>query len=306
MEKQQISCFLWLVFSTFTFLGFAQESGVDTSIHKGLKTLKTDYSFKTFVSNDTLKRSDQTLENLNLAKHYFDALFETYLDFVVVLIENKLWEKHAYFPPPGMPQAIKGNIILGLGKSLLSQTVERALLEVPKAHWSTLTTVYGDPLDLDLFYRDILSIHELVHLYQFKNGTQPQRKWLQELFANMGMYAFVKAESKALYPLMDTYPNFVLKSGARMATYRTLNDFEDKYVQELSPQNYEWFQMQFYKQAQTIIDENGPSILVDLLNFLVETDLSQTEQLTDAALLTALDAKVGESVANVMRHWKTP
>jgi len=55
------------------------------------------------------------------------------------------------------------------------------------------------------------------------------------------MYSFVKEKSKNAYNLMNTYPEFVLNSGNRMAEHKTLKDFEEKYVQNLSPQNYEWF-----------------------------------------------------------------
>ncbi|NDV17687.1 hypothetical protein GO009_16840 [Muricauda sp. TY007] len=65
----------------------------------------------------------------------------------------------------------------------------------------------------------------------------------------MSMYSFVKEKSKNAYNLMNTYPEFVLNSGNRMAEHKTLKDFEEKYVQNLSPQNYEWFQMQFYQHV---------------------------------------------------------
>ena len=172
---------------SITFLSFfliissrGQESWIDTSPHSGLSELRTDFSFKTLVSNNSVKSITGTLKRLNEAKQYFDEIFNTDLDFAVLFVENEKWGKHAYFPPPGLPQAIHGNVILGLDKSVLSITVEETIDRLPEQHQAMLKPVYGDDINLDLFYRDILSIHELAHLYHFKEGTKPQRKWLQE------------------------------------------------------------------------------------------------------------------------------
>ncbi|MBR9776038.1 MAG: hypothetical protein GYB55_13885 [Cytophagales bacterium] len=281
-----------------------QESWIDTSIHSGLIELKTDYSFKTLVSDDSIKTTSETLKNLNNAKLYFDEIFKTDLDFAVLFIAIKEWNKYAYFPPPGLPQAGTGNVILGLDKSIVSMGVEKMIFQLPEQYLTSLKTVYGENIDLDLFYREILSIHELAHLYHFKEGTKPQRKWLQELFATMSMYSFIKEKSNFSYQLMNTYPEFVIQSGDRMAEFKTLKDFEEKYVQKLTPQNYEWFQMQLYQNAKSIIDSNKSDILIKLQKFLINTDLSKTKVLTESELSTRLEKEVGKEVADILDNWK--
>ncbi|MBI0397096.1 hypothetical protein [Cyclobacterium marinum] len=281
-----------------------QESWIDTSIHSGLIELKTDYSFKTLVSDDSIKTTSETLKNLNNAKLYFDEIFKTDLDFAVLFIANREWNKYAYFPPPGLPQAGTGNVILGLDKSIVSMGVEKMIFQLPEQYLTSLKTVYGENIDLDLFYRETLSIHELAHLYHFKEGTKPQRKWLQELFATMSMYSFIKEKSNFSYQLMNTYPEFVIQSGDRMAEFKTLKDFEEKYVQKLTPQNYEWFQMQLYQNAKSIIDSNKSDILIKLQKFLINTDLSKTKLLTESELSTRLEKEVGKEVADILDNWK--
>jgi len=281
-----------------------QETWIDTSIHSGLIELKTDYTFKTFVSNDSIKTTAETLKNLNNAKLYFDKIFDTDLDFAVLFIENKEWSKHAYFPPAGLPQAGHGNVILGLDKSVVSTEVEKMITQLPEQYWASLKPVYGANIELDLFYRETLSIHELAHLYHFKNGTKPQRKWLQELFATMCMYSFIKEDSNSSYAIMDTYPEFVLQSGDRMAEFKSLKDFEEKYVQKLTPQNYEWYQMQLYQNTKEIIDLGNTDILIKLLNFLINTDLSKNDKLSDSELSTRLEKEVGKEVADILTNWK--
>ncbi|WP_339724303.1 hypothetical protein [Maribacter stanieri] len=281
-----------------------QESWIDTSIHSGLIELKTEYTFKTLVSNDSIKTTTETLKNLNNAKLYFDKIFQTDLDFAVLFIENKEWSKYAYFPPPGLPQAGNGNVILGLDKSVVSREVEKMVIQLPEQYWTSLKPVYGENIDLDLFYRETLSIHELAHLYHFKEGTKPQRKWLQELFATLSMYSFIKEQSNSSYELMDTYPEFVIQSGDRMAEFKTLKDFEEKYVQKLTPQNYEWYQMQLYQNAKSIINSGKSDILIKLLNFLINTDLNKNEILSDSELSTRLEKEVGKEIAVILTNWK--
>lgn len=294
-----------LVLLFFSTIGIkAQESWIDNSKHSGLIELNTDYPFKVLVSNDTMNNTTETLKNMNNAKLYFDKTFQTNLKFAVLFIENKKWNTYAYFPPPGLPQAGSGNVILGLDKSIVSMEVEKMLKKLPEQHLGKLKSVYGNNIDLDLFYRETLSIHELAHLYHFKEGTKPQRKWLQELFATMSMYAFIKNNCNTCYDLMDTYPEFMIASGDQMAEFKTLKDFEEKYVQKLTPQNYEWFQMQFYKTAKSIIDSKNDTVLLKLLHFLIRTDLDKTHKLSDIELTSRLTEEVGKEMGDILTNWK--
>ncbi|KJD35358.1 hypothetical protein PW52_09635 [Tamlana sedimentorum] len=304
MKKSTLTNLIAILLCCFTHYLQGQESWIDTSIHSGLIELKTDYTFKTLVSNDSIKTTTETLNNLNSAKLYFDQIFQTNLDFAVLFIENKKWNKYAYFPPPGLPQAGKGNVILGLDKSIVSIEVEKMISQLPEQYLAILKSVYGENINLDQFYREILSIHELAHLYHFKEGTKPQRKWLQELFATMSMYSFIKEKANPSYQFMNTYPEFVIQSGDRMAEFKTLKDFEEKYVQKLTPQNYEWFQMQLYRNAKSILDFNKTDILIKLREFLIHTDLSKTKALTDSELLTRLEKEVGNEIADILTNWK--
>ncbi|PZD77097.1 hypothetical protein [Mesonia sp. K7] len=304
MKKSTLTNLIVLLLCCLSTQLKGQESWIDTSIHSGLIELKTDYTFKILVSNDSIKTTTETLNNLNKAKLYFDKIFQTDLNFVVLFIENREWSKYAYFPPPGLPQAGKGNIILGLDKSIISMEVEKMISKLPEQYLASLKLVYGANINLDLFYRETLSIHELAHLYHFKEGTKPQRKWLQELFATLSMYSFIKEKLNSSYPLMNTYPEFVIQSGDRMVEFKTLNDFEEKYVQKLTPQNYEWFQMQLYQNAKSILDSNKTDILIKLREFLINTDLSKTKVLTDSELSTRLEKEVGKEIADILTNWK--
>lgn len=300
--------FICFIATIFTISGFSQvketsEKWIDTTIHKSLTKLDTDYPFKVLVSNDSLKTTSETTKILNNAKSYFDEIFNMDLDFAVLFIENENWNEYAYFPPPGIPQAWKGNVILGLDKSSISKQVENGISTLPEEHLLPLKKVYGENINLDLFYREALSIHELAHLYHLYHGTRPQRKWLQELFANMSMYSFAKKNCGTCYDQMNTFPMFSKQLGDDIAEFKSLEDFEEKYVNNLHPRNYEWFQFQFYYKAKDIINKNGENILVSLKNFLAETDLSKTERMSDEELAIRLETEVGKDISGILTNW---
>lgn len=304
MEKKVIGLLILTLSFCFQINTSGQEMKVDTVIHQGLWKVQTETSFSVLVSNDSLQIPWATIDKLEAAKSYFDGIFQTELDFTLIFVENKDWNKYAYFPPPGMPQAGNGNVILGLGRSVISLEVQSMIKKLPEKAWASLVPVYGKELNLDLFYRESLSIHELAHLYHFRGGTNPQRKWLQELFATMSMYSFVEKDSVNSFDIMNTYPEFILKAGDSMAQFKTLADFEEKYVKGMKPQNYEWYQIQFYRAARHIMEANSIEILEKMLNFLVNTDLSKEERLNNDQLLSRLEIEVGKDVADVMTNWK--
>lgn len=282
----------------------AQESWIDAAKHQDLIELKTDYPFKTFVSTDTIYSSNETLKNIANAKSYFDKIFQTDLDFTVMLIEKEKWNQFAYYPPPGNPQAANGNIILGLGKSVVAQMVEGMVNQFPAASLTSLKSAYGENLNLDLFYKETLALHELGHLYHLKQGVNSQRKWLDELFATMAMYADVKHDCNSCYDRMNAYPEFVLNIENRTAEFQTLANFEEMYVQQLPPLNYEWLQMHFYVNAKAIVDATNETVLIKLRDFIIKTDLGKAEKLSDADLAIRLEKEVGIEVAAVMTDWK--
>lgn len=304
MSKKLITKLVAIFMFCITAQLEAQESWIDTTIHGGLIELETNYPFEILVSNDSLEIITETLRNLNKAKLYFDEIFQTDLDFAVLFIENREWDKHAYFQPPGIPQAWQGNIILGLDKSVVSLEVESQIKQLPAENLTSLKSAYGENIDLDLFYRETLSIHELAHLYHYEKATKPQRKWLQELFATMSMYAYVKNNCNSCFKLMNTYPEFVLKTDDKIFKYKTLKDFEEKYVQGLGAQNYEWFQMRLYDKAKSIVDSQGDVVLVKFRDFLIQTDLSKNKKLSDSELEIILKKEVGKDIADIPTNWK--
>lgn len=279
-----------------------ESSWINRDKQQGLTQVETEYPFELWVSNDSLPLPQETLSRLEGAKHYMDSLFGMDLDFAVILLENKVWDSIAYFPPPGMPQAWEGNLILGAEHSVLARSVEAQLQNLPPSALSPLQDAYGDPSNMDGFYREILAVHELAHLYHFKEATKPQRRWLQELFANMAMFAYISSHRPEDMKAMSTLPWITIQWG-REPQYTALSDFEEKYLPGLGPQNYEWFQMNLYMLAERLIKEEGPAVVNRLHEFLVTTDLSRNNKMTDAELAKDLKEKVSPMLSEIYKDW---
>lgn len=114
-----------------------------------------------------------------------------------------------------MPQAhYRGNIVLGLGNSVMAMRAEQKLKHVPYSELKILKQHFGQEIDLDLFYRDALSLHELGHIYQFhKTGKDTQRHWLNEVFGNLCQVAAAKKlGTQHVYNRMDVYQQFLILS----------------------------------------------------------------------------------------------
>ena len=283
----------------------ADRNWIDSSRHKGLDRAAVQVPFNVYATSPLQPQHLPVLKRLTKAKAFFDSQFAVDLPFAVMMLDNAHWESIAYYPPPGMPQAWKGNIILGLDNSAMASKVRNALTPLPADIKSSLFQTYGKELNLDRFYRDILAIHELAHLYHFYEGTTPQRKWLQELFATLAMVTFVHNRCVECFEEMDVYPQFILSSGKRGIEYTSLNNFETMYLPGLGPKNYEWFQMHFYQWAQEILAQDGEEALVKLRRFIIDTDLSSTTRMDNETLINQLRENVSSHLATLVERWES-
>ena len=192
-----------------------------------------------------------------------------------MFIDNPNWNKYAFSPPPGMPQAHhQGNIVLGLGRSIIATRAEQGLKQVPDSELKILKQHFGEELNLDLFFRDALSLHELGHLYQFyKTGKGTQRHWLNEIFGNLCQVAAAKnLVSLDVFNRMDVYQSFLINSNQwGELKFKTLDQFEEYYFEVINQgRNYGWYQSQFYLNAKVLYSKFGDDFLNEFRNFLID------------------------------------
>jgi hypothetical protein len=144
-------------------------------------------SIEPYCTQENPKNIKNTIKNREQAKEYFDNIFKEDLNFAVLFVDNPNWNKYAFSSPPEVPQAHhQGNMVLGLGSSVLAMQAELGLKQVPDSGLAILKQHFGEEINLDLFSRDALSMQELGHLYQFyKSGKDTQRHSLSEVFGNL-------------------------------------------------------------------------------------------------------------------------
>ncbi|RIA08759.1 hypothetical protein OE09_0582 [Flavobacteriaceae bacterium MAR_2010_72] len=278
---------------------------IDRTKHEGLFKINATDKFETYSTQKKPQHIEKTIINIELAKIYFDKIFDEDLRFAVLFIDNKNWNTYAFAPPPGMPQAYyEGNMVLGLGKSIMAQRHEESLKNASTTELDSLKKYYGSEIDLDLFFRDALSIHELGHLYQsFRTGRNSQRKWLDELFGNLCQVAAIKNfKDQSTYHRMDAYQEYVIRSNPwGEIKFTTLDQFEKDYFEIFNQgRNYGWYQTKFYSKAKKLYALHGDNILVMFRDFQIKINAENTEKIDDKKLYNMMLNKFGLETMKIL------
>lgn len=282
---------------------FAQSPWPDSSKHQGLNLVAEADNISIFTSQ-MAQVDEHTLNLLIDAKSYFDQVFEMDFPIAILFVSNAEWNDYAYFPPPGMPQAWAGNIFLGSDKSVVALEAEQQLKNLPDAQLKKLKKYFGDPIDMDLFYRNNVSVHELGHCYHHYEATKPQRRWIMEVYANYAARAYLVNHRPDMAAATAAYAEVGSEAHFPYIKYSSLEKFEELYLPGLGPQNYEWFQFQFFKKAMELTDSFGHEGLVRLRDFLVDTDLSENQSMDDLQLQSALERQLGSAMADLLLSWE--
>ena len=281
---------------------------IDRSKHEGLYALSYSESFETYCTEENPENIKSTVDNLEQAKEYFDKTFKEDLNFAVLFVDNPNWNKYAFSPPPGMPQAYyQGNMVLGLDNSVMAMQAEQGLRQVPESKLGILKQHFGEELNLDLFYRDALSLHELGHLYQFyKTGKGTQRHWLNEVFGNLCQVAAAKnLATQDVFNRMEVYQQFLINANQwGELKFKTLIQFEEDYFEVLKQgQNYGWYQTQFYLKAKELYSKFGDEFLNEFRSFLIDVNPDKVGIMDDKELKELMTDTFGNQVVEIL-EWK--
>ena len=306
--KNQYQMKLYLIIILVIFSSCKQENPdwIDRTKHEGLFELGNSQLFETYCTVENPENIDNTIGNLEQAKVYFDKIFNEDLNFAVLFVDNSNWNKYAFSPPPGMPQAhYQGNMVLGLDNSVMALRAKQGLKQVPDSSLVKLKQYYGEELNLDLFYRDALSLHELGHLYQFhKTGKGTQRRWLNEVFGNLCQLAAAKnLTTQEVFNQMDLYQLFLIKANQwGELKFKTLDQFEKDFLEVLKQgQNYGWYQTQFYLKAKELYLKFGDKFLNEFRNFLIDINSDKIGNIDELDLNKLMIDKFGNEVVEILK-----
>ncbi|MEM8762643.1 MAG: hypothetical protein AAGD88_02445 [Bacteroidota bacterium] len=279
---------------------------IDTSKHVGLVTFDSEKPFKVLYSEGHLEDAEKQAELIDEAYQFLSDIMGPKEHFCLMVISEKDWERNAYLPIPGMPGYYKGNLTLGAGHNSMALVYEEMIKSFPEEMTHDLVKTYTNAqgaFDMRLFF-DKLSIHELTHSFQDPENQEgySMSRWLEEIHANMGLYAFYKSKKPNELKYVTHLVDFSLDNPPPNLQYETLSDFDAHYY-DMQPDTYGFYQMKFTKAGAQLIDSLGNAVLKPLNDFIIKYDESWKDKLTEEEFRERLTAEVHPYFSEIMDIW---
>ncbi len=305
-NPRQMRIFLFAIIILVSSCKQERSDWIDRTKHDGLYDINYSESFETFCTEENPKNIKNSVGNLEQAKAYFDKTFNEDLNFAVLFVDNQNWDKYAFAPPPGMPQSYyDGNMVLGSGQSVMANRWKQELNQIPENKLDSLKLIFGEDLNLDLFFRDALSLHELGHLYQFyRTSEKSQRRWLNEVFGNLCQVAAANnLATKDVLIRMDYFQLLLIKENLwGDVDFTTLDQFEKNYFDIIKHgRNYGWYQTQFYLTAKKLYSKFGDEFLNEFRNFLIDIDPDKVGMIDDKELIEKMIKTFGNEAVEILK-----
>jgi hypothetical protein len=192
-------------------------------------------------------------------------------------------------PLYGLPNASDGTLTVAGTEAPFWSEVGSMVADADRAE---LEATYQAPNGSVAFgpFWDLVAVHEVAHLFHIGTVHFP-RTWLQELFANLCLHAWVERRAPASRAILLTLPRLGAKAPQEAFAYRTGDDFERVYSAMPGP-NYAWFQFRLQMVAATLYESAGEPSVARLFNAF---------RLDDEALATLLGDAVDPTLASFAR-----
>ncbi len=282
---------------------------IDQSKHEGLIELSSNDpdSINVLYSEGYEVEAQKQADLISDAYGFLSAIMGPKKEFCALVVSQEDWTKNAYGPVPGLPEYYKGNIIVGAGQNAIADDYAQMVNSFPKEMTTTLYEVYQNDagqLDMKLFF-DKLAIHELTHNFQDpknQSGYSVSR-WLEELHANMGLYAYYKSKRPKELKYITTLVDFSVNYPPPNAEFTSLEDFDENYF-KMNPGDYGTYQMKFTKAAEKLIDALGDQILKPLNEFIVKYDESFKKEMTLLDIKMKLGEEVDPAFSKFVEEWR--
>lgn len=197
--------------------------------------------------------------------------------------------------PYGMPHFRAGTVVVAGARSAFWRSFVPLLELAPAEAYQAAVEVYGADLDLSDFF-DLLAVHELGHAFHQQSQAPAAPRWLQEVFANVGLHTYVAALEPNHMPVLQAFPQALtaVDPDAAALPFQTLRDFEANYS-DMGGVNYGWYQCHFHVAAGRVHDTGGITALQQLWRRLVLPDVELAK-----ALRREVDHEVGTTLPGSM------
>lgn len=259
------------------------------------------YPFPVFISPGTEDRGRVIADRSQRAYEFLGSTLEFEPDLRVLVLAPEHWQAYATYPLYGMPHYTEARTIAmaGLDTGFWQSLLPRPGT-LPRNEEQAMRAVYGRPdgsLNLATFF-DLLSVHEMGHVFHLQASCHFPRLWLMELFCNICLHAYVAETEPDQLKALETFPRIVAGAGAGTLQYRSLREFEQMYT-DVGSRNYGWYQCRLHVAAKTIVDAGG----IDALRRLWKTFLRLHDSVTDDDLAAVLEGEVHPAVEHVLSSW---
>ena len=178
------------------------EVGVDIAMRAGLVEIAG--ALPTFASAGLEHRAAAIAGIAASSWNYLADLLDHRPEVQVLVLSEADWPAKGRAPLFGLPNAESGTLVVA---GTEAEWWSDLPLMADDGHQAALAAVYGGPdgrLHLGDFF-DLVAVHEVAHLF-CEGTTAFPRMWLGELFANLGLHAWVAQRSPDSLETLTTLP----------------------------------------------------------------------------------------------------
>ena len=196
----------------------------------------------------------------------------------VLVVTEADWSNVTQTPIYGLPNAWNGTLVVAGTEAPLWASFAEMVAEDDRAEFEAAYGTSDGSIRLGPFM-DLIAVHEVAHL--FHQGTQHfPRLWLQELFANLCLHAWVVDRSPADLTTLTTMPWLGSKAPPEAWAHSTREDFELFYT-DVGGANYVWYQFRLQVEAGALVDRAGTGVVRRLFDAFRLDDAALAHRLAD-------------------------
>jgi hypothetical protein len=287
------------------------------AIGAGLTQL-AGYSFEVRYSEGAAARARAAADITADAYGYFNRLFSVEPDIAVIVASEADWKSRQ---PYGLPffnddegQIRPGIVVMPAGNGDFWLGMGQDIRDASPGGYTRLLTAYPggiDGPDLQPFF-DLITIHELGHAFAVLGDLRLPAFWLDEIFADLVLHAFVATRRPGSLSTLETLSS-VGAGSRRLAArwhadgYTTLEELEAHYTggdQPMSVLNYMWYQYRWQRLAARMFDADGEDGLIRFWNCFHAADPLSPDQVTTSSLARLLRTEVSQTLGRAIQSWR--
>lgn len=259
----------------------------------------------TYFSDGSAEQARSMAALCDSVIRFYASIIDFQPSVTLLVLSTSDWSDYTGFPVYGMPHILEGQrLIVASEDNDFWRSFIPPLDKLPSDLAQEVTSTYTDDgknITMRSFF-DLLAIHELGHAYHLQAELNMQRKWMEELFANMFLHTYIAERHSELLSALTVFPRMVVSTtDVSTLPYTTLNELEANYsaITQQFPQNYGWYQCRLHRAAGKIYDRAGISAFRKLWYTLKHQDA----HLDDAAFAALLSKEVDVELADVLLKW---